>query len=105
MNCLFRILKATHWAMSHLCPKETQKRNQISTNNLPWFWIGSNVNGLTISITSLVNNSLTESTVVTPLFLSEISGYPITMVWKYVDKVTLEEKEIPSDGFVIANYV
>ena len=52
-----------------------------------------------------MNNSLTESTVVTPLFLSEISGYPITMVWKYVDKVTLEEKEIPSNGFVIANYV
>jgi hypothetical protein len=38
-------------------------------------------------------------------FLSELSGYPETIVWKYVDKVTLEEKEIPSNGFVIANYV
>ena len=91
--------------MSHLCPKETQRRNQIPVNNLPWLWIGSNVNGSTISITSLVNCSLTESTVVTPLFLSQLSGYPITMVWKYMDKVTFEEKEIPSNGFVIANYV
>ena len=91
--------------MSHLCPKEIQKRNQIPTNNLPWLWIGGKVDGSTISITYLVNNSLTNSTVVTPLFLSELSGYPETMVWKYMDNITLEEKEIPSEGFVIANYV
>lgn len=99
-----RTLKAIHWIMSKLCPRE-QKRVEVPVHKLPWFWVGAQIGDSLITITHLVNESLSTSSIVTPLYLSELSGYPNTVVWKYMDRLTLEEKEIPSNGFVIEDYV
>jgi hypothetical protein len=40
---------------------------------------------------------------ITPEVLKEITGYTDVITWKYVDVLTLEEKEFPSGGFVIEN--
>ena len=90
--------------MNQLCPRE-QKRVEVPVHKLPWFWVGAQIGDSLVSITNLVNESLDDTSVVTPLYLSTLADYPNTVVWKYMDRTTLEEKEIPSDGFVIKDYV
>ena len=104
MSCFIRTLRTIHWIMNKLCPKEI-KHIEVPLHKLPWFWVGAEVGDTLVSITHLVNESVNPSSIVTPLYLSELSGYPNTVVWKYMDRVTLEEKEIPSEGFVIEEYV
>jgi hypothetical protein len=102
MGCFFRILKGVHWFISKVCPPEKRYQN-VHINNLPWFWIGGCVDDNQIGITDLVNKSIKNGSIVTPKFLSELSGYNEPVKWKYIDAVTLEEKEFPPSGIVIKN--
>ena len=87
--------------MNKLCPQNRTYRKEVSTHNLPWFWIGAEINNNTVAITELVNSSIKHSTIVTPDFLSEVSGYTQPITWRYIDALTLEEKEFPRSGIVI----
>jgi hypothetical protein len=87
--------------MQQLCPRGKPTRTQVPLRDLPWFWIGGEINNNTVGITELVNSTVRYSTVVTPEFLSEVSGYTQPVTWKYIDALTLEEKEFPRSGIVI----
>lgn len=83
--------------MKWCCPEAERKRKVI---NPPWFWIGAyNDNGV-ISVTEIVNNSLTDGCLVDISYLESTTGFK-DVQWKYIDIITLEEKEFPSTGIVI----
>ena len=64
-------------------------------------WIGALLeDGNTIDCTNIVNDSLEYGAVVTPKWLEDLTG-ATNVTWKYLDSKTLEEREFPSDGFVI----
>jgi hypothetical protein len=102
MNFFYNFLKVVHSVVSIFCPEEKRK-HLVSTDELPWFWVGGVLNNKTICITDIVNRSVTYSTVVTPQYLSEISGIDMGIKWKYIDVITLEEKYFPPEGIVIEN--
>jgi hypothetical protein len=102
MSCFFRILKVIHWLGSKICPTE-RKHSEVPIRNLPWFWIGADINNTQVGITDLVNKAVKNNSVVTTDFLSEVSGYHQPVTWKYIDAITLEQKEFPPSGIVIEN--
>ena len=103
MSYLLECMRIIHWAMQQVCPRQKATRPSVLVNKLPWFWIGAEIDNESVSITDIVNNAIKYSNVVTPEFLSEISGYSQPVNWKYVDALTLEEKEFPPEGIVIEN--
>ncbi len=80
------------------CPEEQCKRRIV---NPPWFWIGgyTDDDGV-ISVTEIINHSLTPGCFVDISYLEDTTGFK-NMRWKYIDVATLEEKEFPSEGIVI----
>lgn len=99
MNILIQLLKTLHWVVEIFCPTQ-RHANEVSVHKLPWFWVGAEIDSQTIDITEKINSSIKYSTVVTPEFLSEISGYKACK-WKYIDAITLEQKDFPLSGIVI----
>lgn len=85
-----------------LCPGEkSPKTIFVDTSNLPWFWIGLRYHDqLTTSVTDIVNSSLRYGVRVTPEYISHVTGYT-KGTWRYIDSKTLEEKDFPSEGFII----
>ncbi len=80
---------------------EPPLRITVPPHRLPWFWIGAEYpNKLTDSVTDMVNQFVTDGVRVDAAFLSEITGIR-NATWKYMDAITLEEKEFPSEGIVI----
>jgi hypothetical protein len=102
MTCFYRVLRVVHWIFKKLYPGIDQKP-PVSTHSLPWFWIGATINNETVDVTELVNQSAKNYVAITPEVISEIAGYEESIEWKYIDALTLEEKEIPSSGIVIEN--
>jgi len=99
MKIFIQLLKTFHWIVEIFCP--TQRRvYKVSVHKLPWFWVGTEIDSKTIDITEKINSSVIYSRVVTPEFLSEISGYKACK-WKYIDAITLEQKDFPLSGIVI----
>ena len=78
-------------------------RIEIPVNKLPWFWIGAKLPTRTESVTDMVNQYVRYGNRITPDFLTEITGYTDVIAWKYIDVETLEEKDFPSQGFLIEN--
>lgn len=76
--------------------------HRIHTDSLPWFWIGIVYDGKSepITVTDTVNKNIMHNTRVTPVYLTAITGLD-GGIWKYVDSKTLEEKDFPSEGFII----
>jgi len=99
MNILITVLKTFHWFVELFCPTQRQ-HSEVSVHKLPWFWVGTEIDNTQIDITEKINNSVKYSKVVTPEFLSEISGYKACR-WKYIDAITLEQKDFPPSGIVI----
>jgi hypothetical protein len=95
--------RQVYWVNRQVCPTRSVVRSQIPTNKLPWFWIGGELSGKTETVTDIVNEHVRYGNKVTPDFLREVTGYTDIIHWKYIDVETLEEKEFPSDGFVIEN--
>ena len=84
------------------CPEEnTIPRVQVHSDSLPWFWIGMKYeDGTVVSVTEIVNQEVSYGTRVTPRFLSKATGL-IHGTWRYMDARTLEERDFPSEGFII----
>jgi lysozyme family protein len=99
--CLW-MYRQLYWCKRRLCPGEVApKRIFVNTSNLPWFWIGIKHSAEScITVTDIVNCSLEYGIRVTPEYLSKVTGFKDGN-WKYVDSETLEEKDFPSDGFII----
>jgi hypothetical protein len=99
MNIFITFLKTFHWIVQLFCPTN-RVVPEVSIHKLPWFWVGCEVDNTTIDITEKINKSLKYSKLVTPEFLSEISGYK-TSKWMYIDALTLEQRDFPLSGIVI----
>jgi hypothetical protein len=95
--------RQVYWVNRKVCPSRSIVRSQISTNKLPWFWIGAELPTGTKAVTEIVNNYVRYGIRINPEFLQEVTGYTNAISWRYVDVETLEEKEFPSHGFVIEN--
>lgn len=78
-------------------------RIEIPVNKLPWFWIGAKFSNRTESVTDMVNQYVRYGNRITSDVLTEITGYSDVIAWKYIDVETLEEKDFPSQGFLIEN--
>ena len=92
-----------YWCRRRLSPTTPVVRTQVPIHKLPWFWIGAELYNKTETVTELVNQYVRYGNVITPEFLKEITGCTDVITWKYIDVLTLEEKEFPSEGFVIEN--
>jgi hypothetical protein len=102
MSCFYRALRFVHWVVRSIYP-EIQSKPTISTHSMPWFWVGATINNETVDVTEIINKSADKYLVITPEVISEIAGYEQAIEWKYIDVLTLEEKEFPSSGIVIKN--
>lgn len=68
----------------------------------PWLWIGACYSDhRMINVTSFVEEQTCSGDLITRDRLAEITGITDTVTWKYIDKTTLNELEIPSDGILI----
>jgi len=88
------------WWKRKLCPETRKEKSEINICNVPWFWIGAQLEDRTEPVTNIVNRNITSGLRVTPDFLRSVTGYD-PLVWKYMDVVTLEEKEFPPEGILI----
>ena len=99
MTCFYRVMRVAHWIISSFCP-ESKRYREVPANKLPWFWVGTTLYNEEITVTDLVNRAVKYNDRITPQLLREITGYN-TADWKYIDAVTLQEKEFPPSGIVI----
>lgn len=73
----------------------------MSPSAVPWLFIGATLeDGTVVDYTCEVNDSLDYGLNVTTDWLDIITGAK-NVTWKYLDSKTLEEKDFPSEGFVI----
>ncbi len=88
------------WCKRKLCPETRKEKTEIGMCKVPWFWIGAEFADRTEPVTNIVNSMITPGIKVTPAFLRSVTTYD-PLVWKYMDAVTLEEKEFPPEGILI----
>jgi hypothetical protein len=82
-----------------------KKEPNVSPSALPWLFIGATFDdGNVVDYTCDVNDALEYDMTVTTEFLEIVTGAK-NVTWKYLDPKTLEEKEFPSEGFVIDDSV
>jgi len=77
-----------------------EPEHTIQIKNLPWLWIGAVYPHDTLNVNELIDKTVLPGMRVTPEYLSSVSGF-VPESWKYLDPKTLEEKDFPSEGFVI----
>ncbi len=99
------IYREIYWCrralIKQFCPIEEIVEETVHKDSLPWFWIGFVYSdGNSATMTETVNNSLQYGVRVTPEYLNKLTGL-IDVQWRYIDVKTLEEKDFPSEGFVI----
>lgn len=76
--------------------------HHVHVNHIPWLWVGGvTVDDVNFTVTNEVNRAIQYGTLVTPNYLESVTGIPGVVTWKYLDPVELEEKEFPSEGFLI----
>jgi hypothetical protein len=84
------------------CPRRKRNEDTAPSSNLPWLWIGAVYsNGDVKDITEGVNQYTNYGMRITPKLLQLVLSDNSPVVWKYLDTKTLEEKEFPSEGFLI----
>jgi hypothetical protein len=75
--------------------------NFVPVSTLPWLWVGSkHENGTVFDHTKEVNDNIEFGLHVTVEWLNAVFNTK-NVTWRYLDTKTLEEKDFPSDGFVI----
>ena len=85
----------------------SQVKNQttVSPSSVPWLFIVATLdNGNVVDYTCHINNLIEYGMTVTTEWLDIVTG-ETSVTWKYLDATTLEEKEFPSEGFVIDDSV
>jgi hypothetical protein len=77
--------------------------HQITMKKLPWLWIGAICSHEKLSMGHIVDQHIHPGMRVTTGELNKIADYAHIHPekWIYLDAETLEEKEFPSEGFVI----
>lgn len=107
MDWCIWIYRELYWCKRSLikkfCPVEEPQEDsyKVHADSLPWLWIGfAHSDGNSATMTKIVNNSLNYGLRVTPEYLDALTGLK-DVQWKYIDTKTLEEKDFPSEGFVI----
>lgn len=104
MEWIIWAYRQMYWCKRRFYPNTPVVRPQVPTSKLPWFWIGAELSTKTTeTVTDVVNQYVRYGNKITPEFLQEVTGYTDVITWKYVDVITLEEKEFPPGGFVIEN--
>lgn len=80
----------------------THVEERVHVNDIPWLWIGGlTTDDVSYTVTNEVNRSIQYGTLVNSTYLESVTGISNVVTWKYLDPVELEEKEIPSEGFLI----
>ena len=75
--------------------------NFVPVSTLPWLWVGcKHENGTVFDHTKQVNDNVEFGLHVTPEWLDTVFNTK-DVTWRYLDPKTLEEKDFPSEGFVI----
>lgn len=72
----------------------------VHASLLPWLWIGGVTGENTVDYTAEINSTIVYGMVVTTDWLDAVTNAS-PVAWKYLDPKSLEEKDFPSDGFVI----
>ena len=109
MNVLYQGLQWTFKAI--LCCKrvyqkvvssEPKMHEVTPMKDLPWLWIGAELeSGSILTVTEIVNKYVASGDVVTADYLYNVTLVPSVKRWLYLDTKTLNEQEIPTDGIVI----
>jgi hypothetical protein len=80
---------------------QVKKETNVSPSAVPWLFIGATLgDGKVVDYTCKINDAVEYGMTVTTEWLEIITG-ETSVSWKYLDAKTLEEKEFPSEGFVI----
>lgn len=78
-----------------------KKDTTVSPSSVPWLFIGATLeDGNVVDYTCDINDTLEYGVTVTTEWLEIVTGAK-NVTWKYLDPKTLEEKDFPSEGFVI----
>jgi hypothetical protein len=85
-----------------LFSQKEKDEDSVPVSDLPWMWIGAmyadcNV----IDYTSVVNEAVQYGVNVDADWLQEVTNTNDEVTWLYLDPKSLEQKEFPSQGFVI----
>lgn len=85
------------------CPRKKRDDDVIPSSRLPWVWIGVPfADGNVGDMTYVINSAITRDIKLVNLdFLRSVFPVHPSLTWKYIDTETLEEKDFPSEGFVI----
>lgn len=81
--------------------EEPEHTERVHVSDIPWLWLGTTLDDVKYTVTQDVNNFITYGTLVTPEYLSDITGYDKDVTWMYLHPEELEEREFPSEGFLI----
>jgi len=81
---------------------EPYKTLEITTPlpEFPWLTLAAIRGDNEIDVTDIVNSKVDKGQLVTPIWLSEICDEKDVDTWEYIDSLTFEVCEIPSDGLV-----
>jgi len=77
--------------------------HRIMMKKLPWMWIGAVYSHQTVSMGHIVDNRIHPGMRITTAELDRMAEFEDVYPerWVYLDPETLEEKDFPSEGFVI----
>ena len=85
------------------CPRKKRDEDVIVSSRLPWLWVGVHfADGNIGDMTYEINNAIKYDVKVVDLdFLRSVVPVHPSLTWRYIDSETLEEKDFPSEGFLI----
>ena len=66
----------------------------------PWLSVSAIRGDTEVDVTDIVNSKVEDGQLVTPVWLSEICNEKDVETWEYIDSLTFEVCEIPSNGLV-----
>ena len=84
------------------CPRKKRDEDIIPSSRLPWLWVGAVYeDGKVEDYTEYINQHANYGMKLTTHLMDFALPKNSVVVWKYIDTQTLEEKDFPSEGFVI----
>ena len=111
MSCCYRIIRLIFWVYK-TCERifegepshQPVPKNSVPVSQLPWLWIGAELqNDKIITFTERINEQVEYGDVITHEYLEQVTHtFPVKR-WLYLDPKTLREEEIPPEGLTIPN--
>lgn len=102
MNVCLWVYRQIYWCCRRVCPRESSPKTLfVSAASVPWLWIGLRYSDEdSITVTNIIAAEIRPGMRVTTDVLSSITGFN-DGIWRYIDSETLEERDFPSEGFII----